>query len=427
MKPLIELRNISVVYNQGQSNETVAIKDVSLDIYEGEYIVFLGPSGSGKSTLLYTIAGLEAATSGQITVATKNLLALPPKEKIEFYRTTIGMVFQAFYLVPHLTAKDNIILPKMFSGASIPEREQKTQELMDRFGISDFYDRKPSMMSGGQQQRTAIARALVNNPLIILADEPVGNLDSKNSSIVLELLDDIHKKEKKTIIQVTHNAADVKYADRVFYMKDGMLERIVVNNENKPEEIHAPEDTEMGKLAVDFPTLSHSELTALVIMRRIFKLYDIDTEHKIRSAIERYVKKEITADELAKVLDSKEGVGLYAQRAKHIAQEVEKTYNEMEIMTAEKPKTFILPENAATDDSRISVIMFYLMSSYAGSLTDEQLHRLRIIIGKRLICDIQKYDLGVFLDKPLSEGGVGLNSRTAKHFTDEVEFMLTKK
>lgn len=414
MKPLIELKNISVVYNQGKSNETVAVHDISLEIYEGEYIVFLGPSGSGKSTLLYTIAGLESPTSGEIRVASEDLKTIGAKEKIKFYRTTIGMIFQAFYLVPHLTAKDNVILPQMFSGAEKNDREVKAQKLIDRFGISVFSDRKPSMMSGGQQQRTAIARALVNDPLIILADEPVGNLDSKNSSIVLELLDDIHKKEKKTIIQVTHNAADVKYADRVFYIRDGVIEKIVVNTK----------DPRVNSAAVSLPegqatTLKNAgtELVAALIMRRIFRHYDIETEEKISYAIGRFVKKEITAEELRHTLDAKDGAGLYSQRAEHISREAEKMLKEMdELLGKEEDKK-----------DAVSVILYHLMSTYSGMLSREQLKRLSSALHRRLSGEFNKSLFQIEIDKPLKQGGVGLNSRTALHFAEEVEFIVTHK
>ncbi len=324
MKPIILLKDVSVVYNHGESSETTALKKINLEIFEGEYIVFFGPSGCGKSTLLYTIAGLESPTSGEVLVADKNIKLMHDKGLIDFYRNTIGMVFQAFYLVPHLTAKDNMMLSKMFAGVPRVESEKKADELCKRFGITEFANRKPSMLSGGQQQRTAIARALMNDPEIILADEPVGNLDSKNAGIVLELLADIHRQEKKTVIQVTHNPNDIHYADRVFYMKDGVIEKIVVQEKTKTPE------------------------------------------------------------------------------------------------ASTKTKTV---EETTRDTSH--VILQALVASYSGHLTPEQAQRIHECIQDRMNGSLSEEALRVRLDVPFKDGGVGLNSRTALHFAERINKMLT--
>ncbi|MBY0376664.1 ABC transporter ATP-binding protein [Patescibacteria group bacterium] len=316
MKPIISLKNVSVVYDRGESAETTALHNISLEIFDGEYIVFFGPSGCGKSTLLYTIAGLESPTSGEVMVAGQNMRVMPEKSLVEFYRTTIGMVFQAFYLVPHLTAKDNLILSKMFSGVPKAEREDKAKELCERFGITEFADRKPSMMSGGQQQRTAIARALMNDPHIILADEPVGNLDSKNAGIVLELLASIHSKEKKTVIQVTHNANDIHYADRVFYMKDGAIEKIVTQ-------------THQDRKALDKKPEVVSVAPSHMIMKALLDTYKghltAEQEERLLLCIEDKIKGEISDDHLQMQLDAPfkdGGVGLNSRTALHFREHI---------------------------------------------------------------------------------------------------------
>ena len=421
MKPLIKLTNAGVTYDMGTTSETVALHDINIEIFPGEYIVFLGQSGSGKSTLLYTIAGLETPTHGEVIVGGNDLRNIEPKQKIEFYLSTIGMIFQAFYLVPHLTAKDNIILAKMFSGAPSEERIKKAEALMDRFGITPFADRKPAMMSGGQQQRTAIARALMNDPQIILADEPVGNLDSKNSQVVLELLADIHKKEKKTIIQVTHNANDAHYADRVFYVKDGVIERIVVNtHEDHPHETiktgGVGTEGEIQKLESIYPSASETELKSMLIMRKILMPYSIETEHIIVKAIEKYINKELTVEGLVKELDSKTGgAGLYAQKAVHIANQVEHIFNEMQLVKAGAD----IPKEA---DAIIST----LIETYRGSLNLDQINRLKIFISERISGKISRDQLKEKMDIAFSAGGVGLNVRTAKHFSDEIEIICLK-
>lgn len=425
MTPIIELKNVSVRYSIGKTNETVALKDISLQIFEGEYIVFFGPSGCGKSTLLYTIAGLESATEGDAHVAGEDLREIQKDDLIHFYRNTIGMVFQAFYLVPHLSAKDNMMLSKMFSGASVAEREQKADALMEKFGITSYSDRKPSMMSGGQQQRTAIARALMNDPKIILADEPVGNLDSKNAEIVLELLAQIHRDEKKTVIQVTHNPKDIHYADRVFYMKDGAIERVVANTD-KGSAVAAPAGqlSELEKLSLANPDLSDSRLHARLIMRRVLLLYDIDTEQRVETIIEKYIKKEVSKENMIRFLDDpKEGAGVYKQKAHRLADQIEDIVKEIaSILTTKETASpaSLLERNA-------QIIRRHLLDRYDGHITPETIRKLDRVIAARISGEISAAELKEALDVSEQRGGLGLNRKTAKRFAEEVEFVLSQK
>lgn len=408
MKPIITLKNVSVRYDNGKSNETVALKDVSLEINKGEYVVFLGPSGCGKSTLLYTIAGLESATGGEVSVAGKNLRLLDGSDRVKFYRETIGMIFQAFYLIPHLSAHDNIVLAEMFSGMPVAGREQKVIELMNKFGIASFADNRPAMMSGGQQQRTAIARALINDPEIILADEPVGNLDSKNAGIVLELLARIHRDEQKTIIQVTHNPQDTKYANRVFYMKDGVIEHIVTN-------------TEIVTMSSD---LSDTQRQARHIVRHLLFPYDLDTEQRIEDIVAQYLRKEISKERMTKYLDDRAtGAGLYAQKARWLSDRVEEIGHEMDETAAahQSPlSTDLLLENEA------KVIRKRLLDRYTGHLSPEVIQQLDTAIASRLANRLTTEEFAEILDRPAQDGGLGLNRRTAKHFTEEVELVCSK-
>jgi len=428
-KPIIELQHVSVCYNRGKSNEMTALSDISLQIFEGEYIVFLGPSGCGKSTLLYTIAGLESATDGAVLVGNVSLREIRAKDLIQFYRSTIGMIFQAFYLVAHLSARDNIILPKMFSGIEKKEREEKAEELITKFGISSYADRKPSMMSGGQQQRTAIARALMNDPKIILADEPVGNLDSKNAEIVLELLADIHRKEGKTIIQVTHNARDAHYADRVFYLKDGKIERVVANTEAGKEHIkETPEEeekelTEFEKFMRMFPDLPLTRIKAKYITRRILVPFNLTTEEKIEANVEEYIKGALTKDGLIAHLDnSSDGAGLYTQRAHHIGDEVGEIVSELhELSTAKK----LSEETQDPLHEQMLIIRNNLLDTYQGTLSATEVTKLESAIKARIANTVSESEFEELLDIPVAEGGIGLNKRTARKFAEEVALFVS--
>ncbi|MEI6304848.1 MAG: ABC transporter ATP-binding protein [Candidatus Taylorbacteria bacterium] len=426
MKPIIQLKNVTVRYDVGKTNEFTAIKDINLEIYEGEYIVFFGPSGCGKSTLLYTIAGLESPTLGEVVVGGNNLKVIKPNDLINFYRDTIGMVFQAFYLVPHLSAKDNMMLSKMFSGVPVDEREKRAKLLMDKFGITPYADNKPSMMSGGQQQRTAIARALMNDPEIILADEPVGNLDSKNSFIVLELLAQINREDKKTVIQVTHNANDTHYADRVFYLKDGVLERVVVNT-NKGRTLTGKdgEQSEFDKLAANNPDLSRLRIHAKLLMRTLLMPYDIDTEQKIEISIEDYISKKITKQELVKILDDEKiGAGLYSQKAKRIANTIFEASDEIE--KVEKIVTTERAHETKQVNDEVSIIRKHLLDQYRGKVSLSQVRKLDKFIGKRIRADISDKELLKLLDESEKLGGVGLNRLTARRFSREIELVISK-
>jgi len=229
MNEIIKVEDLSVAYNLGKTSEVWALKDINLEIYPQEYIIFFGPSGCGKSTLLYLIAGLEYPTRGRVIVEGTDLKVLSTEEIMDFHKSTIGMIFQAFYLIPNLSVRDKILLPQILAGEPSHLRTKRVEDLMERFGISALKKRKASLLSGGQQQRVSVARALINNPSILLADEPIGNLDSKNAEIVINLLLHLNKKYKKTIIHVTQDPKYLYLANRVFYLNDGKITKITRN------------------------------------------------------------------------------------------------------------------------------------------------------------------------------------------------------
>ncbi|MCK4525633.1 MAG: ABC transporter ATP-binding protein, partial [Candidatus Andersenbacteria bacterium] len=204
--PLIEIKNASVVYNEGSDNQVNALLGASLEIEPQEYIIIFGPSGCGKSTLLNVIAGLEKPTHGEAYIDSEDLNEMNADQLAKFHCVKIGMIFQAYNILPSLSVRDNIILPQMFLGANDRKnRRAKADKLLDKFGILAQANKAPSELSGGQQQRIGIARALINDQPIVLADEPVGNLDSKSAQNVLDILKELNEKDKKTIIMVTHN------------------------------------------------------------------------------------------------------------------------------------------------------------------------------------------------------------------------------
>lgn len=423
MQPIVKIKNVNLTYNEGKASEFKALRNINLEIYPEEFVIFFGPSGSGKSTLLYLIAGLEMASSGTVTVGQyRDLKALSNQEMVSFHRSFIGMIFQAFYLVPSLTAKDNVELPMVFAGVEPLKRSQIAQTLLDRFGITEFKDRVPARLSGGQQQRVAIARSLVNNPSIVLADEPVGNLDSKNAEIVLDLIADLKNKDKKTVILVTHDPSHLHKADRVFYIKDGSIVKVANQKEDKHHGYEAfkqaeksPEsDTEtiLSKFAKVYPNLTKEQLLSKLLVHDALVPYNIDILIKTEEIITRFIQKEIKTDELYTLLDESTaggGVSLYEPTAHRLITSVLKVTQEVKITGSTK--------NAQK-------IFEYLLEENPVILSNTQKKLFLVAVANVVSKKSSSTEFFTQLDRSLEDGGVGLNTRTAQHFQKKVELLL---
>jgi ABC-type lipoprotein export system ATPase subunit len=221
-KPIIVGQNLNKSFQLGDQ-WVQALIGVNVEIPSGQFIGVMGPSGSGKSTLLYLLGGLDRPNSGEIMVAGQRLDSMNSDELAHFRLRTIGFVFQAFHLVPTLTALENVALPGIFAGLDRDVRERRAAQLLTALGMGDRLDHRPNQLSGGQQQRVAISRALFNNPPIIMADEPTGALDSKTGKTVMNMLRWLCSKQGKTIVIVTHDPGVASYADRLLELKDGRI------------------------------------------------------------------------------------------------------------------------------------------------------------------------------------------------------------
>lgn len=229
MSTIIETHDISKVYRMG--SETIhALKSVSIKIERGEYVAFMGPSGSGKSTLMNIIGCLDTPTGGQYVLNGNDVSNMTDNELAEVRNKEIGFVFQTFNLLPRQTSLENVALPLIYAGYNKSAREERAQQVLESVGLGNRSKHKPNELSGGQRQRVAIARALVNNPSIILADEPTGNLDTKTSYEIMELFENLHAKGN-TIIMVTHEEDIAKYAHRIVRLRDGLIETDEVNQD----------------------------------------------------------------------------------------------------------------------------------------------------------------------------------------------------
>jgi putative ABC transport system ATP-binding protein len=214
---ILEVKGLNKYYLQGQNKHHI-LKDITMNVNEGDFLGIIGPSGSGKTTLLYCLSSLETIDSGEITLDSQNINNLSDDLVSELRQNHLGFIFQFYNLVPNLTAYENVLLANVIAGRN---DENKINELLDLVGMSEYRDYYPNELSGGMQQRIAIARALVNNPRILFADEPTGNLDQKKGKEIMDLLEKLNKDSNLTIVLVTHNEDYLKYCNRTINLIDG--------------------------------------------------------------------------------------------------------------------------------------------------------------------------------------------------------------
>lgn len=237
---MIEITNVTKTVRSGTEDLTI-LSDVSVRIPEGQFVALTGASGSGKSTLLGLIAGLDAPTSGSITIDGGEITAMNEDELADIRSEKIGFVFQSFHLIPSLTARENILIPLEISGA--PDARERAEKLLADVDLTNRGHHYPSELSGGEQQRVAIARAFANSPKILLADEPTGNLDSKNGHHIFELMTDLHKQNNVTLVLVTHDIDLAKNAQRQIVLRDGMIVKDEINR-RESEQILTADDAD---------------------------------------------------------------------------------------------------------------------------------------------------------------------------------------
>lgn len=238
--PLVKIEDVTKSFGVGDAKVDV-LRGISLEIYSGEYVIFFGPSGSGKSTLLNCIAGLEIPDKGRVIIRGEDLSKLKKTDLAKYRNKKIGMIFQQFNVLKSFNVLNNIALPQAFNGVPYRRRIARAERLLSIFDLQKIAKRLPTEISGGQQQRVAIARALANNPWILIIDEPTGSLDSKASEEVMDLIQRLNTKSRRTIIMVTHNPDQLIHAHRVIYLKDGQIVK-----EEKRKSVGVVSDKEIG-------------------------------------------------------------------------------------------------------------------------------------------------------------------------------------
>lgn len=434
----IKIENASVIYNKGSENQVNALLNINLEIKPMEYIIIFGPSGCGKSTLLNLIAGLEKPTEGRVIIDDQDISKMNSDEFARFHSTKIGMIFQAYNLLSSLSVMDNIILPQIFLGnVSGKKRKENAVKLLEKFGIMSQANKIPTELSGGQQQRIGIARALINNQPILMADEPIGNLDSKSALNVLKIFKDLNEIDKKTFIMVTHNPENLEYADRVFYMKDGKIEHEVVNKKKDKEATKgSPKEREFELLLRSFPGLSEAQMQMLMIpfKAKILAEYlltdtNVDQNQKMEEFIRNRIVGKFKREELRIMLDraiESGGVGLDERTATNYSHEVEKVLENAEIIQSD------LSEVAAKlgyKESKLKAKLFvrYFKRAFLDNVSEVQSKLLEELIEKRFTNEIGHELFAEKLDIPLKEGGAGLDKRVVRKLIKELEITLLVK
>ncbi|PAD73449.1 ABC transporter ATP-binding protein [Paenibacillus campinasensis] len=229
---VLSVRNLGKIYKGAVSHE--ALSNINLSIEEGDFVGIMGPSGSGKTTLLNMISTIDRPTSGEIRIGEQDPFRLSEEQLAMFRRRELGFVFQSFNLLNTLTVKENILLPLALDGIALDEMERRVQSLAEKLDIVSILNKRTYEISGGQAQRTAVARAMIHGPKLILADEPTGNLDSKSARDVMEMMDRRNKEDQATMLLVTHDAVAASYCNRVIFIKDGQLYNEITRGDSQP-------------------------------------------------------------------------------------------------------------------------------------------------------------------------------------------------
>jgi putative ABC transport system ATP-binding protein len=430
-KPLIVARDLSIIYNKGKSNEFKALTDVNTDIYEGEYIILFGPSGCGKSTLMYSIQGSLPPGDGTLLIKGDDIYSYPPAERVYFQRYVMGIIFQSFNLIGSLSVLDNVALPMIFCNADKTTRERRAQSLLDRFGVGHVSHKIPAMLSGGQQQRVSVSRSMVNDPKILLADEPTGNLDSVSTQQVMDKIDEINTFDRRTVIMVSHNAAHLSYAHRVYYLKDGKVIREVANPQRKqikPVKEGETIVTELEQLARLYPYDSVETWRVKSMVNYLTQDYSFDQLSRLERAIALFLNGRIDRDAFIKSLVlpyERGGVEIpekEARRMAKIAEEMMEQANDVKRYRAKKDN-----DNIFFSQHKLAERMRdHLSHEYHIKLTKEQNDNMTEIIADRVTGVMSESEMNEQFMEGIKVGGLALSEREADDITRYFEKIVAQ-
>ncbi|NLC30604.1 MAG: ABC transporter ATP-binding protein [Candidatus Moranbacteria bacterium] len=426
---LIKLNNVELTYNDGKPNAFRALQGINLEIKKNSFVIIFGPSGCGKSSLLNVISGLEKPDKGDVFVSGNDLVKMSQGDHVKFHRDTIGMVFQSYNLITTLSVLDNVAIPQIFTSNRKSAREEKALSLLERFGIRPQADKLPSELSGGQQQRIGIARAIINDQPIILADEPVGNLDSKSANNVMQIMSELNKDENKTIVMVSHNPENIIWGDHIIYMKDGrIIKEDIKNALGETMKIRKDEEDEFTKLEAmlrNFEGLSREQIKVLVTPMKseiLTRAVIIDMDEKqiegLEETIRRRILNTITPGEFFEKLDKTDvdgGIDMDIRTAHRIAKKVEDVIALAHIVN---------DKYLEDDDYKSRAVLKYLLTQDNIKVAPNQVEKLKELIINRITMRIDRSVFRDLLDKPIIDNGAGFNRKTAKKIAKTLDMIL---
>ncbi len=429
MDAIIKIENLNLWYEKGKPNQVQALKNINLEIDKGDYVAFFGPSGCGKTSLLHSISGIDRFQEGHIFIKGKDISLFSNQELSIFRQAGVGIVFQQFNLIPSLTVLKNVSLPMLFVGISSSRAEKEARRLLKRLDISELATRYPYELSGGQQQRVGIARALANNAPIIIADEPLGNLDSNNAKAVLDFLKDLNEKDGRTIIMVTHEAWSLKDAKTVFYMKDGE----VVEKERIPEGGFAESATkrlqeQISSISGEELVLQDEKISTRILANFLLKGYTINELARFNDFINDFFSGELGAEQFKRLLVRafpEGGLGLRAKKAEKVFLFIEKAIEMRAIIELLEIELKYDP-NVSISGS-VATIRQWLIEDYRGKLSEFQIRAIDQVIEDRIRNNVKPNEVVKILDLSNSKFGVGLSFRASSVIAEKLELILNKE
>ncbi|MCA9366655.1 ABC transporter ATP-binding protein [Candidatus Kaiserbacteria bacterium] len=430
-KPFIVARDLSIIYNKGKSNEFKALAGVNTDIFEGEYIILFGASGSGKSTLMYSIQGSLPPGEGTLLIKGDDIYSYPPSERVYFQRYVMGIIFQSFNLIGSLSVLDNVALPMIFCNADKQTRNRRAQSLLDRFGVGHVSHKIPAMLSGGQQQRVSVARSMVNDPKILLADEPTGNLDSVSTQQVMDKIDEINTFDRRTIIMVSHNAAHLSYAHRVYYIKDGRVVREVANPQRKQiKPVNEGETivTELEQLARLYPYDSVETWRVKSMVNYLTQDLSFTQLGRLEHAVQLFIQGKIDREAFIKALvlpHERGGVQIDEKQARHMANVAERMIDQsvdIRRYRARKENDNVF----FTQDKLAERLRDHLTHEYRIKLSKEQDANMVDMIAERVtgVMDVDVFNERLM--QGIRTGGLGMSEKEADNVTRYFEKIIAQ-
>ena len=442
MSAIIRIENLNLWYDKGKPIEVHALIDINIEIERGDYVAFFGPSGCGKTTMLYSISGIDRFQEGKVFINDRDISGLTNQELAIFRQTGIGIVFQQFNLVPSLNVVKNVALPMLFVGITSEKAEKEAMKILERLDLVKYADRYPHELSGGQQQRVGIARALANNPPIIVADEPLGNLDSVNANMVLGFLKDLNEKDGRTIIMVTHEAWSLRDVKTIFHIKDGKItgteetdkatiaqalskhleEQISATSRNgsKTGEAEVSKEVEVKK-----EKMKEEKLSARILANFLLRGYSMDEIERFESFVnDRFddkIDKKKFKDLISKPFHDG-GVGLWKKKAERVAEYLESIINERK--NIEYIYDSIGKNSELSINDEVKEIRNWLIEGYTGKLTAIQISAFDEVIVDRIKGNLSPEKVVEVLDLSIKRFGVGLSFRAAQVIAEKLELIL---